>query len=111
MVCVGCKVMTGLEIALLSLAAFYGAKRIYRELLVPLWHFMKKAVYVTDLMAAIPERLAELEKRTKQLTPNGGTHLHDDIRETRRLLEQHVQDAVTWKTDLSHRVMALEDRN
>lgn len=103
--------MTPFEIAAIVLIGLYGARRFYNELLIPFWGFIRQAVHVTDVMATIPDRLTELERRTVQLTPNGGSHLHDDIRETRKLLELHVADAETWKSNLGQRVVALEREN
>lgn len=93
----------------LALVALYGLRRAWNELCIPFFLFVRKAVHVTDIMVDIPERLTVLETRTMQLLPNHGSHLSDDIKETRRLLEVHVVDADTWKTNFSHRLLAVEE--
>lgn len=65
---------------------------IWRQGIVPAWRALKATVHAVEIIQAVPDRLDRLEEVTAQLRPNGGSHLHDDIKETRRILEDHIEE-------------------
>ena len=100
--------MAILQIVVAILVVLYAIRRFWLELLLPAFKFGRKAVHVTDIMIEIPDRLKTLEERTSQLTANGGTHLSDDIRETKRLLETHIVWSEGHVNSADQRITTLE---
>jgi hypothetical protein len=48
----------------------------------------------------IQNALVKVESQTRQLSPNGGSHMRDDITEIRRVVERQTEDMATVKTAL-----------
>lgn len=86
----------GIELIVIVAAGFVTvvtAIGLLYKMVRALIRFFRKAHEAFERLMNMDARVANVEEATRQLTPNGGSHMRDDITETRTLIEEHVRES------------------